>query len=96
MGAGAAGTVYRVKHKTEGGEVVFSMQLYLYAFVFRIFVFSMLYLCIFYLSQYTKQDKMDGGRVGDNDKSKHLKGRFGAVCLLVSNYLGSERLSLYT
>ena len=33
LGAGAAGTVYRVKHKAEGGEVVFQMQLYLYFFL---------------------------------------------------------------
>ena len=52
MGAGAAGTVYRVKHKAEGGEVVFSIQLDLYDFLLCIFVFVggfYLYLCVFVL-----------------------------------------------
>ena len=37
LGAGAAGTVYRVKHKIEGGEVVFSIQLDLFVIVLCIF-----------------------------------------------------------
>ena len=55
MGAGAAGTVYRVKHKTEGGEVF--ILFYTAVFVhFGICIFNVVFVCFSYL--YTTRDIM--------------------------------------
>ena len=86
MGAGAAGTVYRVKHKAEGGEVVFSIQLDLHDFLLcicggflSVFVcFRTLYLCIFnsvfvvfvYVSTFNARQSVDGDRVEHNKLSQ--------------------------
>ena len=48
LGAGAAGTVYRVKHKTEGGEVF--ILFYTAVFVhFGICIFNVVFVCFSYL-----------------------------------------------